>query len=100
MLMATRQKRLLHRGIKTGIDRVAHENRPKGTQNTATLLVHRGDVTAYSAEMVGPVRAAETTRHFLLHFDHTKIPLRLVIVERSCEIGGEAKHCVLTLLKT
>ena len=53
------------------------------------MLAQRRNIAANAAELVSPCRAAKATRDFALDFEHTEVPLSLIIVEWHAEVIQE-----------
>jgi hypothetical protein len=64
----------------------------EGSQQLDPLLAQGRQVTADATEHHYPTFGTETAGDLLLHFDHPKISLRLVVVKRNRKIEQEAQR--------
>src|SRR5215472_15556535 len=67
----------------------------QGSQQSQTLLAHRREIAADTAEGHCTSRGAETAGDLLLHLHHAQIALREAIVERHGEAVQEQQHGLL-----
>ena len=69
----------------------------QGRENRSPLLTKRGKIAANAEKRFSTRQTTETTRNFLLDFDHANIALCLRVVKRNVKAFQEAQHRILVL---
>src|SRR5216683_422800 len=64
-----------------------------------TLLSQCRDVASDSTEGRGSFTGAEAPRDLLLHFHHSQVSLRKVIVKRHRKVSHESQHLLSVLIQ-